>query len=90
MKANLRTLSVTEVMTRTGFSRDHVYRLVHSGQLAAVRTSPGAKAWFRIPERALEAYFEANAAVVQPARPPLARALDADAALPPIDHPAFD
>lgn len=56
---NLRTLTVKEVMERTGFGRDAVYRLVHRGALRYVRAG-ASKGAIRIMEASLEAWFAAN------------------------------
>jgi excisionase family DNA binding protein len=90
---NLRTLTVTEVVAATGLTRREVYRLVRSGQLSAIRLSTGRSAKIRVSEHSLSTLITGTPATgATPARQAprrRARALDADAALPPIDNPAF-
>ncbi len=58
--ANLRTLSVTDVVARTGFTRSLVYRLVRQGRLVAIRATATSRMW--ITEASLEQLFAASAA----------------------------
>ncbi|MGZ5368671.1 MAG: helix-turn-helix domain-containing protein [Aeromicrobium sp.] len=53
MASNLKFLTVAEVATQMRVSKMTVYRLVHSGELEAVRVGRS----FRVPERAVEAYL---------------------------------
>jgi excisionase family DNA binding protein len=52
--AEVRFLTVAEVATLMRVSRMTVYRLVHSGELAAVRVGRS----FRVPEQALHGYLK--------------------------------
>lgn len=52
--SEMRFLTVAEVATVMRVSRMTVYRLVHSGELPAVRVGRS----FRVPERAVHAYLE--------------------------------
>jgi len=53
MPSSLRFLTVAEVATQMRVSKMTVYRLVHSGELEAVRVGRS----FRVPEHILEAYL---------------------------------
>src|SRR5688572_17247775 len=79
MKKDLRTLTVRQVMERTGFGRDVVYRLVSTGKVAHIRCSSGRGA-IRILEASLEAFFEQQLAAEGKRRslPVEKPALDAD------------
>lgn len=50
---NVRFLKVAEVASMLRVSRMSVYRLIHSGDLEAVRFGRN----FRVPERAVDAYL---------------------------------
>ncbi len=52
--AEVRFLTVAEVATLMRVSKMTVYRLVHSGELAAVRVGRS----FRVPEHAVHAYLK--------------------------------
>lgn len=52
--AEMRFLTVAEVATVMRVSRMTVYRLVHSGELPAVRVGRS----FRVPERAVHEYLQ--------------------------------
>jgi excisionase family DNA binding protein len=52
--AEVRFLTVAEVAALMRVSRMTVYRLVHSGELAAVRVGRS----FRVPEQALHGYLK--------------------------------
>lgn len=80
---NLHLLTITEVMARTGLPRSTVYALVAHGTLAMVRDTPKGK--MRVSEHSLEAWIERGSSptVATPTRG------TADAALPPIEKPAF-
>ncbi len=52
--ADVRFLTVAEVATLMRVSKMTVYRLVHSGDLAAVRVGRS----FRVPEHAVHAYLK--------------------------------
>ncbi|MHB1010172.1 MAG: helix-turn-helix domain-containing protein [Propionibacteriaceae bacterium] len=51
--AGLNLLTVAEVATLLRVSRMSVYRLIHSGELEAVRFGRS----FRVPQRAVDAYL---------------------------------
>ena len=51
--ADMKFLTVAEVASVMRVSKMTVYRLVHSGELAAVRVGRS----FRVPERAVHAYL---------------------------------
>jgi excisionase family DNA binding protein len=51
--SEVRFLTVAEVATLMRVSKMTVYRLVHSGELTAVRVGRS----FRVPERAVHEYF---------------------------------
>ena len=51
--ANMKFLTVAEVAAVMRVSKMTVYRLVHGGELAAVRVGRS----FRVPERAVHAYL---------------------------------
>lgn len=53
MPSRLRFLTVAEVATQMRVSKMTVYRLVHSGELEAVRVGRS----FRVPEHVVEAYL---------------------------------
>jgi len=53
MPSNLKFLTVAEVAAQMRVSKMTVYRLVHSGELEAVRVGRS----FRVPEHVLEAYL---------------------------------
>ncbi|MBO0840368.1 MAG: helix-turn-helix domain-containing protein [Sciscionella sp.] len=53
-KGQVQFLTVAEVATLMRVSRMTVYRLVHSGELPAVRVGKS----FRVPERAVHEYLE--------------------------------
>jgi excisionase family DNA binding protein len=52
--AEVRFLTVAEVATLMRVSKMTVYRLVHSGELTAVRVGRS----FRVPEHAVDAYLK--------------------------------
>ena len=56
-KERVRYLTVAEVAEMMRLSRMTVYRLVHTGELPAVRVGRS----FRVPQDALEAYLESAA-----------------------------
>lgn len=58
VKRNLRTLSVNQVMERTGWPRSMVYRLMHRKEIATIRV--GARGNFHVLESSLEAFFDKN------------------------------
>jgi excisionase family DNA binding protein len=64
-KSTPRFLTVEEVARMMRVSKMTVYRLVHSGELEAIRIGRS----FRIPEAAVTAYLDG--AVVVPDEPPL-------------------
>lgn len=53
MPSSLKFLTVAEVAAQMRVSKMTVYRLVHSGELEAVRVGRS----FRVPEHVLEAYL---------------------------------
>lgn len=53
---NLRTLTVAQVVLRTGIAKATVYQLLDSGKLPALRITPRAR--FRVLETDLEAFIE--------------------------------
>jgi len=53
---NLRTLTVSQVMERTGWPRSTVYSLMDRGDLATVRL--GARGRYHVLESSLEEFFE--------------------------------
>ncbi|KGM13539.1 helix-turn-helix domain-containing protein [Cellulomonas bogoriensis] len=55
-QARMRYLTVAEVADTMRVSRMTVYRLVHAGELPAVRVGRS----FRVPQDALDAYLEAS------------------------------
>lgn len=81
---DMRTLSVTEVMARTGFSRDRIYRLVKRGAVQVVRV--GRRGHMRIVEASLERWFDAHLSEPAPEIRSVPRELDPDALLPPLKH----
>lgn len=64
---NLRTLSVSQVMARTGFPRSAVYRLIYASKLATVRTGVGTT--YRVLEASLEEYFAQHVSGTVPSAP---------------------
>lgn len=53
MPSSLRFLTVAEVATQMRVSKMTVYRLIHSGELEAVRVGRS----FRVPEHVVETYL---------------------------------
>lgn len=53
--SNVRFLTVSEVATIMRVSKMTVYRLVHSGELEAIRVGRS----FRVPEQAVDRYLKA-------------------------------
>lgn len=92
--SNLRTLTVTEVVAATGLTRRAVYLLIRRGELPVIRVGTGRSSTLRVSEQALRALITGSTPTAPTSTPAAprgrkARALDADAALPPIDNPAF-
>ena len=61
MTTRMRYLTVAEVADTMRVSRMTVYRLVHTGELAALRVGKS----FRVPQDALEAYLEHHTVEVE-------------------------
>jgi len=51
-----RLYSVAEIAKLWSCSRQHVYNLIASGQLASVQATVAKRAWTRVPESDLAAY----------------------------------
>ena len=84
---NLRTLSVTEAVNATGFSRDRIYELVRDGAVAVIRSAGKTKPRIRIIASSLEDWMTRASS---PARPPKsAPTHDADREIPSVDSPLF-
>jgi predicted DNA-binding transcriptional regulator AlpA len=92
---NLKTLSVNEVMARTGWPRSMVYRLMHHKEIATIRL--GTRGNFHVLESSLEAFFDrhtvggekAGRRRVSPSEQALQDAVDA-ACIPPGTVNVFD
>lgn len=80
---NLKTLTVKQAMALTGFPRGAVYALIHNGGLRFIKGEAQA-ARIRIFESSLIDWMTTHAQGT-PVRP--TTALDADAALPPVESP---
>lgn len=84
---DLRTLSVSQVCGRTGFSRARVHRLCAKGKFKFVREGRGAR---RILEASVERYFaEQTDTFIEPAITPSRQATRAaaDASVSTVDNP---